>query len=66
MKIRETIQRECCEPRDLKKYRGMLKCKDGQFLDLRFCRHCGELWSLEPRRAPGGADLHFVRLFDKK
>lgn len=43
MKIKETIERECCQTQDLKKYRGE-QANDTPWLGLRFCTHCGQLW----------------------
>lgn len=51
MKIKETIERECCQNQDLKKYRG-----DGfkAFHDVHFCSFCGQLWHW--KRLPGEMD----------
>lgn len=38
-------ERDCCETRDLLPYRGSFDvgaAYDGQ---VRFCRHCGQLWT---------------------
>ncbi len=39
MKIKQTIERECCEPADLVL---MLGSPDGQI--YRFCKYCGRYW----------------------
>jgi len=47
MKIKETIERWCCDSKkDLKQYRGSYK-KDSTRSnnDVYFCIHCGQLWS---------------------
>lgn len=63
MKIIETIERECCELRDLEPYRGCIR----DISDIRFCKHCGELWRLEVfSPADGERDTRFVRLFDSR
>ena len=41
LKIKETIERECCEQRDLKDYRGEV---DTLRRGLKFCIHCGQLF----------------------
>lgn len=46
MRIKEIIERECCEPRDLSPYHGMLKGTKPE--SFSFCRHCGELWIMRP------------------
>ena len=40
MKITETIERECCQPGDLRPYAGFQEAPDG----IWFCAHCGQLW----------------------
>lgn len=37
MKITETIERECCQPQDLKPYLGKADSKG-----VKFCVHCGQ------------------------
>ena len=43
MKIKETIERECCAYEDLKLYAGVNRGKYKN-LKLWFCRHCGQIW----------------------
>jgi hypothetical protein len=43
MKIKETVERECCQQQDLKKYRGQ-QSPDAVYLGLKFCQFCGQLW----------------------
>lgn len=58
MKIKETVERECCQAKDLKPYRGSMtkelkKYKD----DLFFCIHCGRIWRETTRMdAAGGTE----------
>lgn len=42
MKIKETIERECCQSQDLKPYKGD-KSFNPQF---KFCVHCGQKFEL--------------------
>lgn len=45
MKIKETIERNCCEHRDLKPYRGLMSPMLEKYVkDLYFCVHCGKVW----------------------
>lgn len=59
MLIKETIERECCESRDLSPYRGMLRAARPE--SVSFCRHCGELWVVrsgdDPRRLFDTCDI---------
>lgn len=51
MKITETIERECCEERDLKPYGGKtIMCPSGKTDNCYFsyCSHCGQLWFVPP------------------
>lgn len=62
MKITETIERECCEGQDLKRYMGVLK--NSTINPIFYCKHCGELWI--PRRKmhlDDGPELRYERLF---
>ena len=45
MKIKETIERDCCDPnKDLVDYKGdVYDDYDGK---LKYCKHCGQLWVL--------------------
>jgi len=55
MKIKETIERECCDPiqGDLKPYMGKLSPKfRNRGISIKFCVHCGQLW-YDKRRADG-------------
>ena len=42
MKITETIERECCQPRDLKPYLGKVSFNRDQWRP-QFCVHCGQI-----------------------
>jgi len=56
MKIKETIERECCQQgKDLKPYQG-LKFSD-TIVKISFCIHCGQLWFLTSQMdAAGGTE----------
>lgn len=45
MKITETIERECCEPQDLRVFKGERKGPAPPL--LKFCAHCGQIWTIE-------------------
>lgn len=53
MKVTETIERNCCEMRDLKPYLGFAK-------NLRFCIHCGKLHQYI--KCPGEMDYGWEEL----
>lgn len=42
IKIKETTERDCCELRDLKEYKGIEATNK-----IFFCQHCGQLWEEE-------------------
>lgn len=44
IKIKETIERDCCEQKDLKEYKGRDAHIHNQIF---FCQHCGQLWENE-------------------
>lgn len=59
MKIKETIERECCQRDDRKPYRGAQN-QHGKYF---FCVHCGQIW--EPKVHPdpaGGSEIAYERL----
>ncbi len=67
MKITETIERECCEPRDLKPYSGKFNGYSELPLSwqvtVQFCIYCGQLWREEGYTdAAGGMDTRLVRV----
>lgn len=63
MKIKETIERECCEPKDMKKYRGAFQPFVPQLKDASFCIHCGNLFVKESfTDAAGGSDWTYALL----
>jgi hypothetical protein len=49
MKITETIERNCCEQKDLKPYLG------NKALKLLYCVHCGQLWEWNRRMDAAGS-----------
>lgn len=47
MKIKETIERNCCHPqKDLKQYKGEITQGDRkrELEKYKFCVYCGQLW----------------------
>ena len=44
MKIKETVERDCCAPEDLLWYKGSHNLPLGS--KPKFCRHCGQIWIL--------------------
>jgi len=57
VKITETIERWCCEPKDLKKYRG-----EGSKSIEMFCQHCGQQFTSEKYTdAAGARDTKLVK-----
>ena len=48
MKIKETIERDCCQPQDLRPYKGVGTAKA-------FCQHCGQLWGEASRMDAAGS-----------
>ena len=53
MKITETIERECCQQKDMRPYRGKLSplLKVNKPL---FCVHCGQVWIHVSQMDPAG------------
>lgn len=64
MKIKETIERECCQEKDLRAYAGIRV--EGDATGLQTCCHCGQLWgwvkSTEPDPGGGWQGREFVKL----
>jgi len=40
VKIRQTVERDCCEPQDIKPYRG--ETESHSSVTYGFCTHCGQ------------------------
>ena len=64
MKIKETIERDCCHWKDLDKYHGKQELLNVQF---KFCRHCGQIWRQTSEMGAAGSsdpclELIVVRL----
>jgi len=59
MKIKETIERDCCQEQDLKKYLalGHNKIPGG---DPQFCIHCGQVW-IKTREPDGSGYSSTIR-----
>lgn len=53
MKIKETIERECCASQDLRSYRGK-QTSDLSAFKPQFCIHCGQIWLHQSARDAGG------------
>lgn len=53
MKIRETIERECCKPQDLKPVEG--SPSSGRVPEYKFCVYCGAYWRVVAFTDPAGA-----------
>lgn len=61
VKVVETINRWCCEPKDLKPYKGAV-ADDGTLQHWSFCQHCGQVWFEESfTDAAGGRDTRLVK-----
>jgi len=60
MKIKETLERDCCEVRDMKKYRGE-QASESHYLGLKFCQHCGQLWYETSRMDAAGGQESILR-----
>lgn len=62
MKIKVTIERDCCDVRDdLVPFTGQTPVITKQ-LKPKFCKHCGQLWILESfTDAAGDTDTEYVR-----
>ena len=59
MKIKETIERDCCHQKDLKPYQGQFTYDT----KIYFCQYCGEHWFYERKMdAAGSMDSDLVRL----
>lgn len=66
--MKVTDERDCCEQRDLLPYRGTFEADSPlpwyQAKSLRFCKHCGQLWSTDSVPSPAGdSDTVRVRCF---
>lgn len=82
MKIKQTVERECCDERkgDLKPYRGkgfaVIKDRDAEpeYVDPEssykppmFCGHCGQMWVWDRRMdAAGGTESYLRRPGEKR
>ncbi len=60
MKIKEEIERECCQHQDLKPYRGLVnEGKPGSIIPKAhrpvFCIHCGQIWIHTREMGPAGS-----------
>lgn len=59
MKIKETVERDCCYQKDLKPYQGQFTYDT----KIYFCQYCGEHWFYERKMdAAGSMDSDLVRL----
>ena len=54
MKIKETVERECCNDNDLKPYKG--RSEDIQEKEkTMFCQYCGQVWVCTRQMNPAGS-----------
>jgi len=61
IKITETIERFCCEPKDLKKYEGAHNDEEPKNVKW-FCQYCGQLWENHTYTdAAGSRDTELVK-----
>lgn len=57
MKIKETIERECCnQTKDLKSYKGITKRVE----KILFCIHCGQLWEWKSCMDVAGGTVNYL------
>ena len=64
MKIKVTIERDCCEREDFVSYAGHGDIP--VILKPKFCKHCGQLWVLESYTdAAGDRDTQYVRFIPR-
>ncbi len=57
MKIKETIERECCQDSDLVLYHGLISAGCSKVIhNPRFCRHCGQTWYRDSEMGPAGSN----------
>jgi hypothetical protein len=54
MKIKETIERQCCQSQDLRKYCGERELLVDRF-DPIFCIYCGQIWVHDKEMGPAGS-----------
>ena len=59
MKIKETVERDCCQEQDLKKYCGLFKDQLKMF-SPKFCTYCGQVWAYH-KEADGSGYSSTVR-----
>ena len=59
MKIKETTERECCEAKDMKKYRG--SCATA-LMNPVFCTHCGQIWEHKRVGDEAGMDTKRIKV----
>lgn len=60
VKIKETIERDCCQSKDLKTCHTQMKPAPGGKGTVTFCTHCGQLWIWD--RLPGDMDSNHHRV----
>lgn len=62
MKIKETIERDCCSSGDLKRYNGVLQTSTRR--EHYFCIHCGQVWKeVSKMDAAGGRTTEFIKVY---
>lgn len=55
MKIKETIERECCMQHDLKSYLGKFSRAEFDEKTFKFCVYCGQIWECTRRMDDAGS-----------
>jgi hypothetical protein len=65
MKIKETVERECCQDKDLLPYLGIFRSLEDEdyakLHDIKFCKYCGQIWECSNLR---GKERIPLNLFD--
>lgn len=65
MKIKVTIERECCHPDDMVTYHGVSDFNP--VLYPKFCKHCGQIWIRESfMDAAGARDWEYVKAIPRE
>ena len=62
VKIKETIERDCCMGKDMKPYQGEGREKLRKPV---FCQYCGQIWENEKETGSGSIDAVCVKVFIK-
>ncbi len=60
MKIKQTIERDCCQSEDLKPYLGICKNNNIKLLKPKFCIYCGQVWYNDKEMGPSGSSDYII------